>query len=250
MPRLFATVLGSVAFLSSLGLTLKATAATITNGGFNTDLDGWTVINQPGASGNWLHTNGGTAAIGGQPILAPSEGSGYAHTTQNDPTSQVLFQDISLEAGATHLLSFDWYAQDWAATFFDAGNLSYTGAPNQHLRVDLVSTGFDDWFGLDSSTGVLANILPPVADAAPATDWNSLTFDLTPWAGESVRLAFRQVDNQFFFNAGIDNVSIASAPNAIPSVPEPSIIVGVIVLGLLGLSSCAQLPVISSSSES
>ena len=46
MPHLFGKIAGSVAFLTCLSLSFTAQAATITNGGFNTDLEGWTVINQ------------------------------------------------------------------------------------------------------------------------------------------------------------------------------------------------------------
>lgn len=238
MPHLFSKITGSIAFLTCLSLGLTAQAATITNGGFNENLDGWTVINQPDSFGNWYHTTGGIATLGGQPILDPIEGEGYAHSTQTGPTSQVLFQDIVLEADTEHFLSFDWYAQDWGNLFADAGTLDYLASPNQHLRVDLVSTDFDDWFGADASSGVLASILAPVAEMAPVSDWNSLlNFDLTPWAGESVRLAFRQVDNQWFFNAGIDNVRISSDPNGSTSVPEPSILVGITALGVSFLSS-------------
>ncbi|MEO0396537.1 MAG: PEP-CTERM sorting domain-containing protein [Cyanobacteria bacterium P01_A01_bin.137] len=256
MPHLFGKIAGSVAFLTCLSLSFTAQAAIITNGGFNADLEGWTVINQPGANGNWFHTTGGRARLGprgGLSILAPNEGTGYAHTAQTDPTSQVLFQDIVLEADTTHFLSFDWYTQDWARSFFDAGTMDYNPVnPNQHFRVDLVSTDFDDWFGPDSSADILANILAPVAEPAPVNSWNSLTFDLTPWSGESVRLAFRQVDNQYFFNAGVDNVIISSDPNGggNPSVPEPSALFGLMALGLFGLYSRTTPSTMKPSSES
>ncbi|MBX2863932.1 MAG: hypothetical protein KTR27_10270 [Leptolyngbyaceae cyanobacterium MAG.088] len=245
--KLSALVASTATALTCLNFNLVAKAASIVNGGFNADLSGWTLVEQTGAAGSWFFTEGGISALGGNPILAPSEGAGYAHSAQTDPTSQVLFQDIALEADTEHLLSFDWFAQDWSDNFIDAGTMDFTGDPNQHFRVDLVSTDFNDWFGPDSSTGVLANILAPVAELSAVTSWNSLDFDLTPWAGESVRLAFRQVDNQFFFNAGIDDVSIASTPISVDppvveppvddtqSVPEPTAIVGLAMLGTLFL---------------
>lgn len=243
--KLLAT--GSVVMLA--GLNPAAMAASITNGGFNTDLTGWTVVEQPGANGSWFSTEGGFSELGGQPIIAPSEGDRYVHSAQTGQTSQVLFQDIVLEADTEHLLSFDWFAQDWSNTFIDAGTMDFTGADNQHLRVDLVATDFSDWFGPDSSTGVLANVLAPVAELSPVTSWNNLSFDLTPWAGQSVRLAFRQVDNQDFFNAGVDDVGIVSTPIVVEppveppvdiptpidqpqAVPEPGILAGLALMGL------------------
>ena len=240
--------------LTCLSFNLVAKAASITNGGFNTSLAGWTVVEQAGAEGSWFFTDGGLSALGNNPLLTPNEGAGYAHSAQTGPTSQVLFQDIVLEANAEHLLSFDWFAQDWANSFSDAGTLDFTGVDNQHLRVDLVSPGFGDWFGPDASAGVLANILAPVAELSPVDSWNSLAFDLSPWAGQSVRLAFRQVDNQTFFNAGVDGVSIASTPDVVDEpvtvepptppepqgIPEPGMVVSLLGLGLL----CSQAGVV------
>jgi hypothetical protein len=37
-----------------------------------------------------------------------------------------------------------------------------------------------------------------------------ITFDLTPFAGTTVRIRFAEVDNQLFFNASVDSVAIAS----------------------------------------
>ncbi|MDY6784401.1 MAG: PEP-CTERM sorting domain-containing protein [Cyanobacteriota bacterium] len=233
--RFSALTTGFIGSLCLFGLGSNAKAATVVNGGFNSDLSGWTVVNQPGSFGSWFQTAGGTSVLGFNPILAPSEGTGYAHSAQTGSTSQVLFQDITLEAGFDHVLSFDWFAQNWARIFADAGTLNRNVRPNQHFRVDLVSTGFTDWFGPNSSAGVLANILAPVAEPAPVSAWNDLSFDLTPWAGQTVRLAFRQVDNQFFFNAAVDDVKIASTPSTI--VPEPSSMVGLLALGALGAGS-------------
>ena len=240
LHRLKLFVTGSVAVLTGLNMNLAATAASITNGGFNTDLTGWTVVEQSGANGSWFSTEGGFSALGNQTIIAPSEGDRYAHSAQTGPTSQVLFQDIVLEADTEHLLSFDWFAQDWSNNFIDAGTMDFTGGDNQHLRVDLVATDFNDWFGPDSSTGVLANVLAPVAELSPVNSWNNLSFDLTPWAGQAVRLTFRQVDNQDFFNAGVDDVSIASTPVVVEppvdtpqAVPEPTILAGLAMLGLI-----------------
>lgn len=221
-------------FTGLLGAIAIATVATpvnaaLVNGGLNEDgLNGWTVVSS--GLGSWNETSGGTIFFV-YPIPAPSEGTGYAVTNQRNFSSNVLFQDIALEANAQHLLSFDWFAQDWSNSFADAGTLSKYVFPNQHFRVDLVSTDFTDWFGPDSSIGLLANILPPTADNAPIDRWNSLSFDLTPWAGQSVRLAFRQVDNQGVFNAGVDNVQIQSRPTE--KVPEPTSALTLVAVGLL-----------------
>ena len=39
-----------------------------------------------------------------------------------------------------------------------------------------------------------------------------VSVDLTPFAGQTVRLRLAEVDNRFFFNAGADAISISSVP--------------------------------------
>jgi hypothetical protein len=211
----------TIGFCSLIGTYASPVyGASITNGSFDSTLNGWTIIAQPGAFGNWFQTAGSVSQLGNQSILAPSQGDGYAHTAQTGATSQVLFQDIVLEANTQHRLSFDWFTQDWSSFFKDAQSLDKDVFPNQHFRVDLVQSSFTDWFGDNSSAGVLANLIAPVGDSAPAASWKTLSADLTPWAGKTVRLAFRQVDNQGFFNAGVDAVKVTSTP--IQTTPESS----------------------------
>ncbi len=219
--------------LSSIGGA--ANAATVVNGGFETgDFTGWTVLQQSGSVGDWFITNGKSSPLKGFPIPSPSQGSFFSVTDQFRPGSRVLFQDIVLEAGFTHELSFDWFAQNHSGGgLIDAGTMAFNQGANQHFRVDLVSAGFNDWFGPSSDAGVLANILFPVAEPSPVNGFNTTTFDLTEWAGSTVRLAFRQVDNEFFFKAGVDAVSIQSEPTSeSTSVPEPASVLGLLAVGV------------------
>ncbi|NEO45177.1 MAG: PEP-CTERM sorting domain-containing protein [Moorea sp. SIO4A3] len=224
--------------LSSIGGA--ANAATIVNGGFEEGFRGWKSVDQTGSRGSWAITNGANTPFSG-PIPGSSQGSFYNVTHHFGPGSHVLFQDIVLEAGFTHELSFDWFAQDfdWSAQdtlgvgLMDAGTMDFNVGANQHFRVDLVSADFDDWFGQSSDAGVLANILSPVADPSPVNGFNTTTFDLTPWAGSTVRLAFRQVQTQLFLNSGVDAVSIKSeATSESTSVPEPASVLGLLAVGV------------------
>jgi hypothetical protein len=219
---------GTVSLIGASSFGSVAIAASLTNGGFESGLTGWTVVDQAGGSGSWFSTAGGRAPKTGLPILGASEGSKFVVTDQFGPGSHVLFQDISLEAGATHTLSFDWSSKNWGRPMFNPGTMNKDAWRNQQFRVDIVSTLFSNWFGPSSTTGVLASILAPVAPSS--SGWNQVSFDLTPWAGSSVRLAFREVDNQGNFNAGVDDVSVKSE-----SVPEPITILG----SLMGLGGMA-----------
>ena len=38
---------------------------------------------------------------------------------------------------------------------------------------------------------------------------HTISFNLAPWAGRLVRLRIAEVDNQFFFSAGVDSVQVS-----------------------------------------
>jgi hypothetical protein len=212
--------------LSSVGNV--AHAASVTNGGFEAGLTGWTVVDEPSGSGSWFVTGGGSSPQSGISIPVPSEGTSYAVTDQGGRGSHVLFQDIFLESGFNHTLAFNWFAQDASNSGpIDAGTMTAFGLANQHFRVDLVPVTFTDWFGASSNAGILANLLAPTAQGSSVSGFTAATFDLTPWAGSTVRLAFREVDNQLFFQAGVDQVAINST-----AIPTPALLPGLVGLGL------------------
>jgi hypothetical protein len=227
------TMVTAGAALLAVGATVEAAnAASIINGGFETgNFSGWTAVSQSGSNGNLFNTAGGRSPSSSSPIPGASEGTRYAVTDQFGPGSYVLFQDLFLEAGSQHQLSFDWFAQT-GARLSNPGNMNRNSLPNQQFRVDLVSTGFSNWFGSSSSAGVLANIVAPTVSPR---QWTSTTFDLSAWTGQTVRLAFRQADNQGNFQAGVDNVKISSTP--VEKVPEPASTLGLLAIGSMGAAS-------------
>lgn len=213
-----------------------ALSATVVNGNFEAGLSNWSTVDI--GSGFWSTTDFSTSPSSGFPIPGGGDGSFISVTDQGGPGSHVLFQDISLEAGQTHILSFDWFAQDQSRVGpIDAGTMNPFGAANQHFRVDVMDISFSDWFGSNSSDGVLANVLAPTAEISPVSGFNITNFDLTPWAGSDVRLAFRQVDNRGSFQAGVDNVSIQSNNTNNTTVPEPASVLGLLALFSFGCVS-------------
>ena len=118
--------------------------------------------------------------------------------------------------------------------------MSYNTFPNQQFRVDALDATSSNFFGT-STAGVLTNIFQA---ASNTTDYQTLNFDLTPFAGSTIRLAFREVDNQGFFNTGIDNVIINSTAST--AVPEPFTIIGTIIGGTAALRLKKKLKVIAS----
>lgn len=95
-----------------------------------------------------------------------------------------------------------------AAAFFSPNSLSESSGPNQQFRIDVVKPGAPI---RSLATGdVLANVFgTKPGDPRTRTPF-AVTYDLTPFAGQTVRLRFAEVDNQFFFRVGVDAVGITS----------------------------------------
>lgn len=232
-----------VSFISLSSLCSAANAASITNGGFEADLSGWTAfaegfspveslpIESPPAGifgpVRWFDTSGGVSPLSNSAILEPFEGESYAVTDHEESGSIVLYPDIPLEKGLQHTRPFARFAQS-KRSFADSGSMSlgipccYQG-PVQQFRVDLAPARFTDFFSPSPDTGILANIVAPVAEPFPVTGWNTTIFDLTPWASSTVRLPFREAAIGGNFQAGVDAVEIES-------VPEPSTTLGSVML--------------------
>ena len=227
-------------FVVTLGLALFAGSANaalielITNGGFETgDFTGWTVTDQSGGIGSWFIDNAdGTTPFSGSATVGPAGGSFYAVTDQSGPGTHVLEQSFTVPVGSTSLmLSFDMFMNDWNSVdpIVNPAGLDYTSYPNQHARVDIM-TALASAFSI-SAADVVANLVAPGGDAG--TDPNPYTsylFDITGFvtAGSTSKLRFAEVDNQFFFNQGVDNVSLVA------DVPEPATL-ALFGLGLAGL---------------
>jgi hypothetical protein len=221
---------GMLVGLSTLG-TSPGLAFTITNGSFESGLTGWTVIDQAGSSGSWYSQTGTTSPISNGSVAAPPAGGFAAMTDTSSPGSHVLYQDLVLEADTSHSLSFQVHINNRAGSFSTPDTMDYTTNPNQQFRVDLVPTSFN-LFGASASGGILANIYQTKVGDPLVSGYTPVTFDLTPFAGQTVRLAFRQVDNQQVFNAGVDAVEVTTTP-----VPVPPALVGTLLGAGLGVGS-------------
>src|SRR5215831_5178400 len=194
----------------------------ITNGNFETGtFAGWSVVNQAGsfAGGNWfIDTPGTTTPVSGMPTSSAGglqHGSFYAVTDQSGFGSHSLLQTFTVLPGASSIiLSFDMFNNNWDSGPFGTSQ-DFTIVPNQHARVDILTSGAGPF---DTGAGVLENFFlggTPVTSPNPFTHFS---FDVTSLlsSGGTFQLRFAEVDNQLFFNMGIDNVSIQESP-----VPEP-----------------------------
>ncbi|MEP0871266.1 tandem-95 repeat protein [Trichocoleus desertorum AS-A10] len=208
--------------VDGLNISVEA-AATVVNGNFETgNLNGWTVVNQSGSSGSFYIQNGQSSPYSG--FSVPSSGSYAAMADQGSPGSHLLYQDIYLSAdGLVPTLNFSLFIGNRAEAFYTPNSMSYSTYPNQQFRVDLLNPSFSNFFGT-ATDGVLANVFQTIVGSpAVFSNYQSYSFNLTPFAGSTVRLAFRSVETNYFFQVGVDNVAINSV-NVAPVLADSSIV--------------------------
>ena len=207
----------AVALIGSSG----ALAATVVNGDFEAgNLSGWTQLNNPSGeiqSGEWITYSGEFGNEIGGPIPPPPAGSYAALTVQGGPGGHVLYQDVALEPYYSHQLSL--------ITYYDSANALVTPQPetlapgdgseggppeNQQYRIDVMkpTAAVESVEAGDILATVFATKSGDPTSMAPTT----LTADLSPFAGQTVRLRFAEVDNIGELNAAVDSVAIQSTP--------------------------------------
>lgn len=229
--------IGAAGLAVVLAVPTPAFAAEVENGSFETgDLTGWTTEEWPGAGGDWSVYSGETSPISQHEIPAPVCGDYAAVSDQSDPSSAVLYQDLVLEAGQTHLLTFTHFYVNWATDegveeelpvdlrqplavpvvpgtpiwgHPDTLDPDYDG-DNQQYRVDIVDPEADP-FSVDPADILLSVFTTADGDPAVLAPVE-VSVDLSQFAGQTVRLRFAEADNESYLNAGVDCVELASAP--------------------------------------
>jgi len=205
-----AIAVASVSLLAAGG----ASAATVVNGDFESgNLSGWQQANfPPEDNGAWF------AYTGTAPPLAeaievppPPAGNFAAITSQGGEGTHILYQDVALEPYYTHQLSLLAYYRSGAPlTTPSPETLSFEGAPNQQYRIDVMKPTAPIE-SVDPSD-ILATVFATQTGDPEELGPTPLSVDLTPFAGQTVRLRFAEVDNAFYFAAGTDSVAIQSTP--------------------------------------
>jgi hypothetical protein len=234
------------------------------NGDFETgDFTGWTVIQNINSGGDWFVYSGVQTPIGLSTVLPPPDGIFAAITDQGDPSSQVLYQDIvvptigvqcsaviyyinrggEIGIGSVSTEATDNYTNrgsevgsvstkvDGEGVFINGPDLSQLNGPNQQARIDIMDPAADPF---DVGSGVLLNIFQTNPGDPAELDYTPLNFDLSQFAGSTVRFRVAEVDNQGVFNFSIDNVQCLGATN-IPTLSEWGMISAAAGLGLIGL---------------
>ena len=212
----------------------------LTNGGFETgDFTGWTRgdLNTSGNIGSFLIGNNNldpnlTPASPSTPLeefptVGARTGNYYAVTDATGAGAHALLQNFTVSAFSKSLtLSFDMFVNDWngagalnTAGFLDPNQQDNQGSliPTQLARVDILAGNATDFS--TSGTDIIASLYLGEDAGNPPNPYTHYQFDLTSilQAGQSYRLRFGEVDNQFTLNQGVDNASLVS----ITAVPEP-----------------------------
>jgi len=135
---------------------------------------------------------------------------------QTSPGRRILYQDVALEpigqGGALTLSLFAYYkAQQGPLATPSPETLDHTApGTNQQYRIDVMKSSAP----LDSvdSADILARVFQTRTGDPQSIDPTRLTADLTPFAGQTVRLRFAEVDNAGVLNTSTDDVRIETTP--------------------------------------
>ena len=229
-PKLSGKLLALAVTICALLAPPAVNAATVVNGDFETgNLSGWTVINST-TRGNWFANAGPKTPFEEPedpptlPFFAPPQGNWAAVTDETNPDLAILSQDVTLEPFWTHNLSLVYYYRSFGPIAIptpytlDVNDEVVTlaepplepGQENQQLRIDVIkpTAAIDTVNPADILTTLFASKVGDPQVVAPTT----LAADLTPFAGQTVRLRIANAVNEEVFNTGIDAVALTSTP--------------------------------------
>jgi VCBS repeat-containing protein len=196
--------------MAALAFASPAHAATVENGDFESGtLTGWTVVDQEGSNGSWYSYSSENPPPQGCPPPGepPPQGIYAATTHQSGPSSHVLYQDIALEPSATHSLSFTLY-YDSFAPIASPDTLDRNTGPNQQYRVDIMKPDAPV-FSVDPDD-VLATVFRTTEGDPQTLSPTQMDFDLSAFAGQTVRLRFAEAVTQNCFAASVDDVKVTT----------------------------------------
>jgi D-alanyl-D-alanine carboxypeptidase len=184
-----------------------------------------------GAGGWFVYTNGKTppnpaASDPNAPFQVPDppQGKFAAVTDMNGPGTRILYRDLKLDGRyRLHLTAF--YAADGELSSPETLAFDASGA-NQQYRIDLVSPSAP----IDSLAkgDVLVNVFHTSPGGPDRLQPTEVSADLSPWAGQTVRLRLAGADNRGALRAGVDDIRLepvaADAPIArIEPAPPPEL---------------------------
>jgi hypothetical protein len=212
---------------SLLGTAAQASAAGVVNGDFEAGLVGWGVNDLTGAS-RWTVSARKEVEEEHQ-FSFPAGTAGHVAITEYSGTdTNVLSQELQLPAASNITLSLNLFYESTAPIAVPSPNTLFVSAKpegsavpaNQQVRVDILK-----------SNAPLESVSPNDILATPYASRNGdperlgpklVTTDLSPFAGQTVRLRIATAVEDGPMEAGVANVSLAATPIAIPQpIAEP-----------------------------
>ncbi len=195
-------------FISLTSVSLYAQEL-VTNGDFEAGgLAGWTTAaNEPDGSGCGFFRYSGTESFNGNSIQAPPVGSHAVSSDSLDPPcSSVIYQDIAVPSGEEVSCFLIYYYENFADEFIlgPGLNSSDVGTANQQARIDIMTENAGNF---NTGSGVLENLVQTEPGDANTLDYTTLEFDLTKYAGSTVKLRASQASNRGVLLFAIDSVS-------------------------------------------
>jgi hypothetical protein len=207
----------------------------LVNGNFETgDFSGWTKSVQTGSNGDAfvVANTAGTSPFSGFSYPQNSTGGNYfALTDQSGPGSYALTQSFTVAGTSPVTVKFDLLVDNQLGPAqVTPPERDFNTAPNQNVVVDILAAGADPF--TTNPADIIAVLYGP--GGSGLNPWTSYSFDLGALTAGTYQFRFSETDNQFFFQAGLDNVEVlGDAPRG--SVPEPA------SLGLIGAGLAAIL---------
>jgi len=137
-------------------------------------------------------------------VPAPPEGRFAAVTDMTAPGSRIIYRDVKLD-GKRNLKFSLFYTS--AGPLASPDTLAFDGCePNQQFRVDIMDAAAP--VRSTAAKDVLATVFRTAAGDPDTIAPRTVSFDLSEWAGERVRIRFAQVDNSGPLRAGVDDVRL------------------------------------------
>jgi hypothetical protein len=213
----------------ALAIPAAASAASVVNGNFESgNLEGWHVFSTSPEVGDWFSYEGTTPPFslrgkgrGTGEVPPPPQGRYGAVADELDPVTTILYQDVELAPEMKHQLSLrTFYASDRPLAVPTPDTLSPLeeetgGHVNQQFRIDVMRPEAP----LESLApeDLLRTVFETHAGDPASMPPTRMTANLTPFAGQTVRLRFAVAATKEALNAGLDEVSVTSTPPGAPT---------------------------------
>ena len=206
--------------VARLPLASAATAprlATVVDDFESGTLAGWTLERR--GNGNWFTYRDGRQAPDPKQSNAfvpfnmpnPPQGRFAAVSDAMGPALKLMYRDIKLEAPVMLELTVFYVngtdgLSGYSVPFTAPRTLAINAGPNQQFRVDVLApTAAADSM---ADADLRATVFETRPDAPSRRGPTPIRYDLSPWAGQTVRLRIATADNQAPLRAGIDNVRL------------------------------------------